>query len=420
MKLNKKKVFALALVICLLATLSLGSLAWFTDQDSAKNDFYFTDSETSNPDDIFSVDVWEDNTKEDVEGEEKLDKIEFTSILPGDSLYKEVHIENTGHHDQYIRATVTITGARVWQEFYGAYVVPLNMMVANLTDFPIHTQISYYDAVRDTFVYELYLDKAIAAGEEIILFEEVPISTALTQKEAVALNGKFTIDVVAHAVQTRNVGDNVFEAFKITGAVKTVAVSEPEELVDALQNANVTRVVIANDMAASINYKVENKVLDFNGTNSSVKFWGDAEGANLVVCGIRDTDGATTSVQVNDKFTGEVVVYDCVMQSQTNAIKLGAGKITIDSCRIIGVDGAETPYGIVGNTNNNFKGDLVLNNTVLKNLNRGIYINQITGNLTMQGCALEKVTTPVHNTGGTTGTKTFTDNFRNGSPWPAA
>ena len=39
MKLSKKKVFALALAVCLIATLSFGSLAWFTDNDSVTNEF---------------------------------------------------------------------------------------------------------------------------------------------------------------------------------------------------------------------------------------------------------------------------------------------------------------------------------------------------------------------------------------------
>ena len=55
MKLNKKKVIALALVVCLIATLSMGSLAWFTDSDSVTNDFQIAGSENQNPDDVFSM-----------------------------------------------------------------------------------------------------------------------------------------------------------------------------------------------------------------------------------------------------------------------------------------------------------------------------------------------------------------------------
>ena len=62
MKMNKNKVLALALAVCLLATVSMASLAWFTDNDSVTNDFLIAGSENSKPDDVFSVDVWEDAT----------------------------------------------------------------------------------------------------------------------------------------------------------------------------------------------------------------------------------------------------------------------------------------------------------------------------------------------------------------------
>ena len=57
MKLSKKKVVALALAVCLIAVLSMGSLAWFTDDDSVTNDFFIAGSEDQDPDKVFSVDV---------------------------------------------------------------------------------------------------------------------------------------------------------------------------------------------------------------------------------------------------------------------------------------------------------------------------------------------------------------------------
>ena len=35
----------------------------------------------------------------------------------------------------------------------------------------VHTYTAKLDTTNDTFVYELYYDKAIAAGQEIIVFE---------------------------------------------------------------------------------------------------------------------------------------------------------------------------------------------------------------------------------------------------------
>ena len=59
MKLTKKKVFVAALAVCLVAILSMGSLAWFSAQDEVDNKFMIATSEDLDPDDIFSVNVWE-------------------------------------------------------------------------------------------------------------------------------------------------------------------------------------------------------------------------------------------------------------------------------------------------------------------------------------------------------------------------
>ena len=87
MKMTKKKVFVTALAGCLVAILSMGSLAWFSAQDSVTNNFYVADSEDNNPDDIFSVDVYE---KYDSDGdgnpEEYQKGITYDDILSGSTL----------------------------------------------------------------------------------------------------------------------------------------------------------------------------------------------------------------------------------------------------------------------------------------------------------------------------------------------
>ena len=216
---NKNKVLALALAVCLLATVSMASLAWFTDNDSVTNDFLIAGSENSKPDDVFSVDVWEDATVEDVEGEEKIqDGIVYDAIEPGDVLYKEVHIENTGAYDQYIRATVTVTGASVWQEVYGEVIVPLTEIVKTIDEEALFTVQTFYDVDTDSFVYELYYKDILEPGKDIVVFETVHINPELNREQAAMLQS-FQITVVADAVQTMNVGDNVFEAFKTVGLV---------------------------------------------------------------------------------------------------------------------------------------------------------------------------------------------------------
>ena len=216
MKSIKTKVLVVALALCLVAIASLGTMAWFTDSDSVNNDFFIAGSEDNDPDEIFSVDVWEDKTPDDPDGEAKLDSIRFDDVLPGDDLYKEVNIENTGSYDQYIRATVTVTGASVWQKLFGDTYFPLSSLATDLNaDFVVDRTV--YNADEDTMTYVLYYKNILPAkqGNVVTLFTNVAIPEAMTREDAAALveDGKFQINVVADAIQTENVGNSAIEAF---------------------------------------------------------------------------------------------------------------------------------------------------------------------------------------------------------------
>ena len=111
---SKKKIFIVALSVCLIATLSIGTLAWFTAEDSVTNNFFVGDTNTD-ADEVFGIDVWE-NRDEDGDGvyeEEKAEGLVYETILPGERLSKEPHLENTGIHPQYVRAIVTVTEADI-------------------------------------------------------------------------------------------------------------------------------------------------------------------------------------------------------------------------------------------------------------------------------------------------------------------
>ena len=219
MKLSKTKVVALALAVCLIAILSMGSLAWFTDNDSVTNDFHIAGSEDQNPDKVFSVDVWEDKTPEDPDGEAKLDSIEYPAILPGDNLYKEVNIENTGAYEQYVRAIVTVSDAHIWQQLHGEVYVPLNKIATDLSNKFQNWSIEY-NADKDELTYVLYFNEILPAeeGKDIAtLFTNIAIPKALDRDQAAAMAGGFVIKVVAEAVQTEHVGANAAEAFATVG-----------------------------------------------------------------------------------------------------------------------------------------------------------------------------------------------------------
>ena len=219
MKMTKKKVFVTALAICLVAIISMGTLAWFNAQDEVTNKFMIADSDDDTPDEIFSVDVWE-NTPD---GEKDQDGYEYTDILPGDTLKKEARVENTGYYDQYVRVTVTISDAQAWIAALGA-----DFNVADVFDGfvaadwnHIWNNMNGATTIPENFVYVMYYKNIVKPGDVINVFNNVKIPTSLTREEAVAFGGNFDITVKAEAVQTENVvpegtaaADAAWAAFK--------------------------------------------------------------------------------------------------------------------------------------------------------------------------------------------------------------
>ena len=247
MKLNKKKVFTLALAVCLIAILSMGSLAWFTDEDFVTNDFMIAGSDDDKADEVFSVEVWEENDPED-------DGLEFVDLLPGDVLEKVAHVQNTGYYDQYVRVTITVSDAAAWQDVHGGDV-EVTELLNGIDTTKLYGMESKVE--NGNLIYVLYYEDILVGnqGSDFVVFNSVNIPETMTREQAAAFNEdgthSFTIDVKAEAVQTKNVGENVFEAFEAVGmtpSVDTVYVSDFAEMQAALEKHDNITVVLVDDI----------------------------------------------------------------------------------------------------------------------------------------------------------------------------
>ncbi len=237
MKLTKKKVLISALAVSLIAILSAGSLAWFSDSDSVTNNFYVADSKDTEPDNIFSVNVYE---KDETDTYEK--GINYNDVLPGAELVKKAYVKNTGYYDQYIRVIVTISDKDVWESVIGSAQFEDYNVIQHFTGFDaskwdLVNSTKTIDETADTIQYVLYYNDVVAgdhgvdnAGEVITVFTGVTIPTQMTQDQAAHFDDDgfwgFTIDVKAQAVQTENVVPDgaaypCFEAFKTVGMAVT-------------------------------------------------------------------------------------------------------------------------------------------------------------------------------------------------------
>lgn len=235
---NKKKVFTLALAVCLIAILSMGSLAWFSDADSVINDFY-VGGEGNDPDAIFSLDVYE---SVDVDGDGVIDQTigyrddgstgwEYENVVPGDKLWKKIYAENTGMYDQWVRFKVTIDNASKWSALETKYGFKLHDLLlatdgtklTESTDWTFAVNEIVLDETADTVTYVFYYNKVLSAEDSwIYLFQYVQIPEAFNQYDmALFAGGQFQLVAVGEAVQVDNINaNNAIDAFAIVSGAK--------------------------------------------------------------------------------------------------------------------------------------------------------------------------------------------------------
>ena len=223
MKLNKKKVFVAALAVCLVAIISMGTLAWFSDSDFVKNDFMITDSTVTNPYEVFSVDIYE--TKVDADGNVVTDangKPETTdagntydNIAPGDVLTKDPTVKNTGTYNQWVRVKVTLTNAENWLALFKKYNLTLNDLFTNI-DSDAWVGVEDYTITGGAMTFTYYLKDQLAPNQTVTLFDKVTIPEIFDQTDIYAVK-EFALTFVAEAVQVENTKDNAVDAFAFVG-----------------------------------------------------------------------------------------------------------------------------------------------------------------------------------------------------------
>ena len=226
---TKKKIFVVALTVCLLATLSMGSLAWFRDSDSVDNNFYVGDG-GENADDIFSVDIWE-RVDSDGDGQPDLyigqntdgGSYDYKEVVPGDMLYKAVNVSNAGSNDEWIRVSVTVDNASVWEQLETKYGFNLEDLLirydmTKLTDSTMWTHVpaqTVTDTAADTITYVFYMNNVLPAGKWKNFIYHVEIPSELDQHDLALFDGNlFTMSFKADALQVQNINaDNAVDAF---------------------------------------------------------------------------------------------------------------------------------------------------------------------------------------------------------------
>lgn len=215
MKMTKKKVFVAALVVSLVAIISMGTLAWFTDSDDVTNNFNFATSGDPAVTD-FGVDVYEidkDGNKFDYENDDH--GITYNNILPGDELVKKAFVKNTSttalstagtNYSQFVRATVKIKEAGLVKTTSTMSDIDTVNAILDFNSAKWSIANCAYDNTAKEYVVVLYGNEILEPQAELGLFTTVTVPTWLTVDNVNTLGASFSISISAEAVQSDNTG----------------------------------------------------------------------------------------------------------------------------------------------------------------------------------------------------------------------
>ena len=208
MKLTKKKVFVTALALCLVAIISVGTLAWFQATDEVTNHFQVSTDSEQKPD--FKIELFEHEADEDGKiSDTEVKTNTQDNVAPGDKLYKDPTVRNAGQYDQWVRVRVTLNDYDKWQAVLGTGF-DFRTLFNVSTAWSFDTIITDDAAKTLTLVY--YLDSKLTVGStSAALFDTVSIPSEFTVDN---MPTSFDLHIVADALQADNTGTNAKSAFE--------------------------------------------------------------------------------------------------------------------------------------------------------------------------------------------------------------
>lgn len=177
----KRKILLLSLMAVCVATLTVGTLAYFNAEDTAHN--------------VINSGSVEIKVQEWADAEKQVPFENLEEILPGMVVTKIAEIKNTGESDAWIRVKVTKNIELTLEGIPDISVVELDLNTEDWT------------AREDGY---LYCNEAVKPGEVT-----APIFTTVTFKASMGneyQNATAVVEVYAQAVQTANNGASALDA----------------------------------------------------------------------------------------------------------------------------------------------------------------------------------------------------------------
>lgn len=203
---SKKKVFALALSVCIVVLSIAGSsIAYFTDTDDYQNTF------TSGKVDIALL----------VEGTAVAADafVDSDKVYPGYTITtKTTAIDNVGTEDAYVGAIITLYGADLYTIVDATTTagkkVAIGSILTNLPGENVTITTDLVDGKPAYVIYIIYKNALTKDATPAAVFENIAIPTVWDNEEVAIFEG-VKLDVKAYAVQTSGMDGTALDALKL-------------------------------------------------------------------------------------------------------------------------------------------------------------------------------------------------------------
>jgi len=320
-----KRTWLMVACVVMAVTMAIGgTLAYLTDTDSATNTMV-----------MGNVDITQ-NEYSDVNHLNQF--VQDQTLLPGDTIVKEVVVSNDGATDAYVRTWVAVERPNVvdkedillgWNPDYTAE--PKGTHTINGTQ---------YD------VYCITNTAAMKKGDTFETLQSVTLTASADSEEVAAIGDKLSVLVFSQGVQTANMGTDaavaLYNAFKDDHPWGTSDVSDATQVssADDLKNAigNGGKIVLMDDVKVTETLTVPNgkKVeLDLNGRELSYGVNNDGKAAAVLVVNptgeLNITGSGTITFTAADPDMEEIPGYATNTITNEGTLTIGKGVTVINN-----------------------------------------------------------------------------------------
>lgn len=214
---KKKKIIGIGAAVLLVASLAIGSLAYFTSKENIKNSFSTIAQGTGDKGGDEGIDIVED-----------FDKVKAQSMIPGDTVNKDVQVNSTANYPQFVRVKLSPS----WVNSDGNANATLNQtdldnIILNTTN--VSEDITENQWFKGNDGYYYYIAVLNPQGQQGANTSKLLDSVTLASNtEKSVLGNGFTVDVTAESVQATN------------GAVADTWKGAPSNVINKLMSLQLT------------------------------------------------------------------------------------------------------------------------------------------------------------------------------------